>query len=86
MVKRYKFITSYKNYHLKVILFILIFPTPNSKISILKKKGGGETMGSLAEGRSPGQGPSGGRACPGGEGQVRPYSTPEFKPRGTISS
>lgn len=57
MVKRYKFVTSYKNYHLKVILFILIFPTPNSKISILKKKGGVE-KGSLVEEKSPRQGPS----------------------------
>lgn len=31
MVKRYKFITSYKNYHLKVILFILTFPSPIAK-------------------------------------------------------
>lgn len=31
MVKRYKFITFYKNYHLKEILFILIFPTPIAK-------------------------------------------------------
>lgn len=31
MLKRYKFITSYKNYHLKVILLILQSPLPIAK-------------------------------------------------------
>lgn len=37
MVKRYKFITSYKNY-IKSNLVHLIVPLPHSKISIFKKK------------------------------------------------
>ena len=57
MVKRYKFITSYKNY-IKSNLVHLIVPLPHSKISIFKKKWstvGGE-LKIKAQGHSRGEG------------------------------